>query len=93
MTHEVTREDLLERVQQLAPVIQEYADGAEQERHMADPVVAALQEAGLYRMLIPRALGGLQVDPLTLYQVVEALAASMGPPGGVCSSVVRRHSR
>ena len=81
MTHEVTREDLLERVQQLAPVIQEYADRAEQERHLADPVVAALQEAGLYRMLIPRELGGLQVDPLTFYQVVEALARVDGSTG------------
>ena len=81
MTHEVTREDLLERVQQLAPVIREHADRAEQERHLADPVVAAIQEAGLYRMLIPRALGGLQVDPLTLYQVVEALARVDGSTG------------
>ena len=41
MTPEVTREALLERVQQLTPVIREYADRAEQERHLADPVVAA----------------------------------------------------
>ena len=81
MTHEVTREDLLARVQHLTPVIQEYTDRAEQERHLADPVVAAIQEAGLYRMLIPRALGGLQVDPLTFYQVVEALAHIDGSTG------------
>jgi alkylation response protein AidB-like acyl-CoA dehydrogenase len=81
MTHAVTHEDLLERVQQLAPVIQEHADRGEQERHLADPVVAAIQEAGLYRMLVPRALGGLQVDPLTFYQVVEALARVDGSAG------------
>lgn len=81
MTHEVTREDLLARVQHLTPVIQEHADRAEQERHLADPVVAALQDAGLYRMLVPHALGGLQVDPLTFYQVVEALAHIDGATG------------
>lgn len=74
MAHEVTSEDLLERVQQLAPVIREYADCGEQERHLADPVVEVLWKAGLYRLLIPRALGGLQVDPLTYYHVLEALA-------------------
>ena len=42
MTHEVTHVDLLERVQQLTPVIQEHADRAEQERHLATPLVAAL---------------------------------------------------
>ncbi|HEV8713027.1 MAG TPA: acyl-CoA dehydrogenase family protein [Candidatus Binatia bacterium] len=81
MTQEVIREDLLERVQQLTPVIREHADRGEQERHLADPVVAALQEAGLYRMLVPRELGGLQVDPLTFYQVVEALARVDGSTG------------
>jgi alkylation response protein AidB-like acyl-CoA dehydrogenase len=81
MTHEVTHEDLLKRVHRLTPVIQEHADRAEQERHLADPVVAALREAGLYRMLVPRALGGLQVDPLTFYQVVESLARVDGSTG------------
>ncbi len=74
MTHKVTRESLLASVQQLAPVIREYADRGEQERHLADPVVEALWEAGLYRLLIPREFGGLQVDPLTYYHVLEALA-------------------
>src|SRR5262249_14810414 len=75
MTHEVTRESVLASVQQLTPVIREYADRGEQERHLADPVVEALWEAGLYRLLIPRALGGLQVDhPLTYYHVLETLA-------------------
>ena len=42
MTHEVTRESVLASVQQLTPVIREYADRGEQERHLADPVVEAL---------------------------------------------------
>jgi alkylation response protein AidB-like acyl-CoA dehydrogenase len=74
MADAVTREGLLERVQQLAPVIREHADRGERERHLADPVVQALQDAGFYHMLVPHALGGLQFDPLTLYQVVEAVA-------------------
>ena len=74
MTHEVIQESLLASVQQLAPVIREYADRGEQERHLADPVVEALWKAGLYRLLIPREFGGLQVDPLTYYHVLEALA-------------------
>jgi alkylation response protein AidB-like acyl-CoA dehydrogenase len=81
MADAVTREGLLARVQQLAPVIREHADRGEQERHLADPVVQALQDAGFYHMLVPRALGGLQVDPLTLYQVVEAVARVDGSTG------------
>jgi indole-3-acetate monooxygenase len=81
MGQEVTREELLERVRQIAPVVRAHADQGEQQRHLADPVVEAIREAGLYQMLVPRELGGLQVDPLTLYLVVEALAAIDGSTG------------
>src|SRR5215510_1688130 len=81
MAHSVTCEDLLTRVQQLAPVLRAHADQGERERHLMDPVVEALQDAGLYHMLVPRTLGGLQVDPLTLYHVVEAVARVDGSTG------------
>ena len=81
MAHAVTCEDLLARVKQLAPVIREHADRGERERHLMDPVVEALQDAGLYSMLVPRTLGGLQVDPLTLYQIIEAVARVDGSTG------------
>ncbi len=81
MAHVVTCEDLLTRVQQLAPVIREHAARGEQERHLMDPVVEALQDAGFYRLLVPRTLGGLQVDPLTLYAMVEAIARVDGSTG------------
>src|ERR671933_1849359 len=74
MARNVTHAGLFESIQQLTPVIREHADGGERERHLADPLVAALQDAGLYGLLVPRELGGLQVDPLTFYRVVEALA-------------------
>jgi len=81
MGHDVTREELLDSVQKLAPVIRGHADRGEQQRHLADPIVEALQDTGLYHMLVPRELGGLQVDPLTFYQVIEALARVDGSTG------------
>jgi indole-3-acetate monooxygenase len=81
MVQEVGREELLERVQQIAPVVREYADRGEQQRHLADPIVKAIREAGLYQMLVPRELGGLQVDALTFYLVVDALARIDGSTG------------
>jgi len=81
MAHVVTCEDLLTRVQELAPVLRAHADQGERERHLMDPVVEALQDAEIYYMLVPRALGGLQVDPLTLYRVVEAVARIDGSTG------------
>jgi len=38
-------------------------------------------DAGFYRLNIPRALGGLQADPLTYLRVVELLAEGLGSVG------------
>ena len=81
MAHGVTCEDLLARVQQLAPVLRAHADQGERERHLMDPIVEALQDAELYHLLVPSTLGGLQVDPLPLYAVVEAVARVDGSTG------------
>jgi indole-3-acetate monooxygenase len=81
MAQEVSREELLERVQQIAPVVREHADQSEQQRHLADPIVEAIRDAGLYRMVVPRELGGLQVDAVTFYMIVEALARIDGSTG------------
>jgi indole-3-acetate monooxygenase len=65
---------LLDAVRALAPLIRAQADEAEQQRRLPQPVVTALAEANLFRMYTPHTLGGLEVDPLTFYRIVEALA-------------------
>jgi alkylation response protein AidB-like acyl-CoA dehydrogenase len=88
MGHDATREEVLAAVERLSSLIREHADRGERERHLMDPVVEALRDAGLYRMLVPRHLGGLQVEPLTFYHVVEALSRVDGLLGGACSTAV-----
>ena len=67
-------ETLLNFVNKLEPLIREYADEAERNRCLSQPVVDALAEAGFFRLYTPRTLGGLEVNPLTFTRVVEALA-------------------
>jgi indole-3-acetate monooxygenase len=54
---------------------------AEREQRLPPALVERLHSAGFYRLVIPRALGGLQVDPLTYLRVVERLAAGAGSVG------------
>ncbi|MEJ0069722.1 MAG: acyl-CoA dehydrogenase family protein [Pseudomonadota bacterium] len=69
-----SRQEFLERVAALAPQIAAAALDIDDTRKVPDAVQAALQEAGLFRLLLPRGLGGSQVDPVTFVQVVEAIA-------------------
>jgi indole-3-acetate monooxygenase len=66
---------VVERARRLVPLIEAAADRIEAERQLPDPVLAALFDAGLFRLLLPRALGGAEVDPMTFTEVMEMLAA------------------
>jgi alkylation response protein AidB-like acyl-CoA dehydrogenase len=69
-----TKRDLLAAVQALAPRLHEAAKEIEATRSLGEPLVQAMVDAGLYRMLLPRSLGGGEIDPLTYFDVVEILA-------------------
>lgn len=58
----------------LAPLLREYAERADAERRLPEPVATAFEEAGIYRMCTPKEIGGLELDPLTVSGVVEDLA-------------------
>jgi alkylation response protein AidB-like acyl-CoA dehydrogenase len=81
MTAPDASETLLHTIGTLEPVIRHHADDAERYHRLALPIVQALTDAGLFRMCVPRALGGLEVPPLTFYRVVEAVARLDGSTG------------
>jgi alkylation response protein AidB-like acyl-CoA dehydrogenase len=70
--------DALERVRRLAPLIEASAGRAEQARELAPEVVDGLHEAGLFRLLLPKRFGGAELDPLSYWRVLEAVAACDG---------------
>jgi alkylation response protein AidB-like acyl-CoA dehydrogenase len=66
--------DTVERARALAPQILAAADEIERQRRLPDPLVTALHVGGFFRMLLPRSLGGAELDPPTFVQVTEAIA-------------------
>ena len=62
---------LLEAVRALQPRLREAAAETEANRRLAPPLIGALTEVGLFRMLVPRSLGGGEVDPATALRVIE----------------------
>jgi alkylation response protein AidB-like acyl-CoA dehydrogenase len=68
--------DWVGRARGLAPIVAAGADRTERERRIADDVVAAIDGAGIPRMLLPASLGGGAADILTFNRVIEVLAAA-----------------
>jgi alkylation response protein AidB-like acyl-CoA dehydrogenase len=65
---------LIERARTLAPLIAREADEIERARSLTEPVVSALIDNGLYRVLLPHSLGGAEAPPEIFMQMLEEVA-------------------
>src|SRR5207248_1964900 len=83
MTRDMVRNEttLLDAARALRPLIEASADQIERECQLTEPVVEALASAGLFTMLVPRELGGAQIDPVTYVRIVEEIAQADGSTG------------
>ena len=80
--------DWVARARALAPTIEAAGDRIEQERRIAPEVLAALHDAGLFRMLLPVSLGGGAADIVTFNQVIESIAAADASTGWCLAQAV-----
>jgi len=66
--------DYLEQAREIAPMLAAAADEIEERRELPERIVKALIERGVFRMLLPRSLGGAELHPLSYVQVLEEIA-------------------
>jgi alkylation response protein AidB-like acyl-CoA dehydrogenase len=66
--------ELIGRARELIPLIDRASDRIERERRIPDEVLDVLHDARLFRLLIPRSCDGEEVEPVTLFEVTEAIA-------------------
>ena len=69
-------EDALHRASSVTAALREASDRIEQARELPAEIVTALHDARLFRLLLPAALGGDELDPTTLSKVTETIAAA-----------------
>lgn len=60
----------------LTAIAAEHAAAGDADRRLAEPVVAAFRDAGLFRALVPAALGGLEAAPQDFLDTVRTLAGA-----------------
>jgi indole-3-acetate monooxygenase len=71
----------LEIARSLAADIRASAEETERGRRLAPGLVAKMAEAGLFRLCVPRDLGGLEADPRAAIEVLEEVAKADGAAG------------
>jgi alkylation response protein AidB-like acyl-CoA dehydrogenase len=72
---------ILAAARDLAPFIRDHAEENEGLRRLSDPVVAALRPTGMFRMPVAKDYGGPEVEPATMVEVLEELAAADAATG------------
>jgi alkylation response protein AidB-like acyl-CoA dehydrogenase len=75
------RTSILEAARALAPEFRARAREAELERTMPSDLVHRAKAGGLFRLALPRVLGGLELDPLTIIDVIEEMSRADGSCG------------
>lgn len=81
-----TRDALLAGVEEIRALLAAQCDAEEQAATLSAASVAALAGAGVLAMKLPRVLGGAEADPVTQFEVIEALARA-NPAAAWCSMV------
>ena len=73
--------DPLAEVRQLAPMVRDRAAEIEAARRLPPDLADAFTQAGLFRLVVPRSLGGLEVELRVLFETIEAMSAADGSAG------------
>src|SRR5262245_53190592 len=81
MIDATTATDWVEKARAVAPLVHEHRDGCERERRMVTPLHEALRQQGFFRLMLPRALGGEQLDLVSAMRVIEELSRQDGSVG------------
>jgi alkylation response protein AidB-like acyl-CoA dehydrogenase len=66
---------------ELTESIRAARDEIEGGRRLTPEIAAAMKDAGVFGMAMPRSWGGAELDPLTQFRVIEALAMADGSAG------------
>ncbi|MBI2738866.1 MAG: acyl-CoA dehydrogenase family protein [Rhodospirillales bacterium] len=84
LTEGVSRDSasgMLDALQRMAPLVRERRGSFDQLRRLPDDVFETLADAGLFRLWLPRAIGGPELSPFEFMSIVEAASALDGSIG------------
>ena len=76
-----SKQDIVAAAKSLRPQIVAARDEIEESRRLPHGIIEQMDRAGLFRMYVPKSLGGPEIDPLTAFRAVEQLSIADGSVG------------
>ena len=73
--------DPVARARALGPAIAAVVGEIERQQDFPEPLITALHESGLFRLLLPRSVGGEEVEPWVYLAAIEEIARHDGSLG------------
>ncbi|MDM0004752.1 acyl-CoA dehydrogenase family protein [Variovorax sp. J22G73] len=70
--------EIIERATRLVPLIREHAAKTSEDRQVAPAVMQAIEQAGLFKLLVPKRYGGLGTNLRTLMETVAEVGRGDG---------------
>jgi alkylation response protein AidB-like acyl-CoA dehydrogenase len=84
----VTAESVRDRVRALGTLIDTSAAANEQATDIAPEVIEALIEVGVFKLMVPRVLGGIEANPERLIDVISEMSYHDGSTGWYAGAVM-----
>jgi 3-hydroxy-9,10-secoandrosta-1,3,5(10)-triene-9,17-dione monooxygenase len=84
-TTDVTPDELIRRATELQPLLTRNAGQAEADRRIPEENIQALREGGLFKLMVPRRLGGYETTIKTQLEVTAALGEACGSTAWVAA--------
>jgi indole-3-acetate monooxygenase len=65
---------VIARAEAVRPAVAAAADEIEKARRLPSSLLSQLQDARLFKLLLPKSAGGIETDPVTFFRVIETIA-------------------
>jgi 3-hydroxy-9,10-secoandrosta-1,3,5(10)-triene-9,17-dione monooxygenase len=91
ITSEITREAVLQRAEAMLPVLRERADMAEEQRRLPEVTVRDFHDAGLFRIIQPKRVGGYELDYGMMYELGAVVSRACASSGWNVSNLACHH--
>ena len=80
-TNSKVPDPILETVKKLIPIIKANCERIDLDRQLPTDLAKIMNDAGLFRLYVPKVLGGPELDPITAFRVVEEISRADGSAG------------